>query len=219
MGGNIKNSTVMTYLDSLAPEPEPPTRQGYDFAGWYLQPEYVDTFNFATDTVKKNFTIYADWSINSYKVSFNSNGGNYTPDTVVAVYNTRIEAPVEPTKDGFVFDGWYSDEALTQVWIFEVSKVTKDVTLYAKWVDPVSVEDSQDAGIRVYPNPVSTSLQLSDLPAGASVEIISSDGKMMIRRENTGVEETISVADLPTGIYTLVVTSGDETFSFRVVKQ
>lgn len=219
MGGRIKNSTVMTYLDSLAPEPETPTRTGYTFAGWYLQPEYVDSFNFATDTVKSNFTLYADWSINSYKVSFNSNGGNYTPDTIVAVYNTRIEAPEEPTKDGFVFDGWYTDDTYIYEWVFDVSKVTGDITLIAKWVDPLDASDLETDGIMVFPNPATDVVQLRHLPPGASLDVISAEGKRLISKRHLNQEEAIDISQLSEGIYILLVYSDAQIYRFRILKK
>ncbi len=47
--------------------------------------------------------------------------------------NGIVEVPEAPEKEGFKFDGWYSDEALTERWDFITSKATEDTILYAKW--------------------------------------------------------------------------------------
>ena len=54
------------------------------------------------------------------------------PDTMNAVYGNPIDKPAVPTKDGYKFDGWYTDPECTMPYDFE-TKVTEPVTLYAKW--------------------------------------------------------------------------------------
>ena len=69
-------------------------------------------------------------------VSFNSNGGSKV--TSVSVTNGKpLSKPTAPTKDGYVFDGWYTDEALTTPFNFGVTLVTQNITLYAKWSEAV----------------------------------------------------------------------------------
>ncbi len=70
-------------------------------------------------------------SVNYYTVSFNSNGGSTVASAKVKKEGT-VSAPGAPVKDGFVFDGWYTDKDLTQKYDFS-SVVTKSFTLYAKW--------------------------------------------------------------------------------------
>lgn len=67
----------------------------------------------------------------SYTVEFDANGG--TAVTAVKVRSgSALEKPDDPTKDGFVFDGWYTDKECTQKYDFS-TKVTKGFTLYARW--------------------------------------------------------------------------------------
>lgn len=69
----------------------------------------------------------------TYTVTFNSNGGSAV-DAKSVVSGSRVSKPTDPTKSGFVFGGWYSDEELTQAYDF-TSSVTDGLTLYAKWSD------------------------------------------------------------------------------------
>ncbi len=66
----------------------------------------------------------------SYTVKFNANGGTMVGDVKVSKGKT-ITAPVT-TRDGYVFDGWYKDVALTEPFDFN-TKITSNITLYAKW--------------------------------------------------------------------------------------
>jgi uncharacterized repeat protein (TIGR02543 family) len=67
----------------------------------------------------------------NYTVTFNTNGGSaVTTKTVKS--GEKVSAPTAPTKDGYTFDGWYSDAALTKAYSFS-SAVTSNITLYAKW--------------------------------------------------------------------------------------
>ncbi len=67
-----------------------------------------------------------------YTVSFNSMGG-----TDVAsqdhMYGESLEIPEPPTREGFVFSGWYRDKNYQYPWDFEENKVTESTELFAAW--------------------------------------------------------------------------------------
>ena len=74
--------------------------------------------------------------VSTFTVTFNSQGGtSVSSQTVVA--NSTLTEPTKPTRSGYIFDGWYTDNKYTTKWIFGSSgtKVTKDITLYAKWIN------------------------------------------------------------------------------------
>ncbi len=109
------------------------TKTGYTFGGWNTAANGSGTTyaGESTFTISSNVTLYAVWTINTYTVSFNSNGGSAVSSQSVA-YNTTATAPTTPTKAGYGFDGWYSDSGLTTVFSFSTA-ITADITLYAKW--------------------------------------------------------------------------------------
>jgi uncharacterized repeat protein (TIGR02543 family) len=218
-GGAIRNSTVMTYRDSLAPEPDDPTRTGYTFAGWYLQPECIDSFIFATDTVRANMTIYANWDINSYTVSFVSNGGDFTPDPIVAEYRSLIEEPTAPQKEGYVFGGWFTDEELTNQWVFASTRVTGDITLYAKWIEPTAISNGQESSVLIFPNPANTFVQLKNLPAESHIEIYSTEGRLLIQMNPDRSDVTIDLSKFHDGMYVMVVNSPTQNLRYRLIKE
>ena len=218
-GGIIKNSTIMTYRDSLAPAPPDPTREGYSFAGWYTEPECIDSFNFSTDTIKRNITLYANWSINSYKVSFNSHGGDYTPDTITAVYNTLIEEPVEPQKAGLYFGGWYKDTLFIDKWDFTLSRVKQDITLHAKWSDVTSIHENHKSSIIVFPNPSQSYFQIGNLQSDADIDIFGIEGNVLIHKEGINSSSHIDIENIPKGIYTIIVYGTNENYHLKFIKQ
>lgn len=66
-----------------------------------------------------------------YTVTFNSNGGSSVASQSV-LEGAKATKPANPTRSGYSFDGWYTDEALTAAYDFATA-VTKSFTLYAKW--------------------------------------------------------------------------------------
>ena len=68
----------------------------------------------------------------AWTVTFNTDGGSTVAEQIRA--NAPATKPSEPTKDGYDFGGWYTDEAFTTEYTFtESEKVTQALTLYAKW--------------------------------------------------------------------------------------
>lgn len=120
-------------INAVLPVPMSPTRSGYSFGGWYKEAACTNAWNFATDNVTSDITLYAKWTINSYTVSFNSQGGTAVANKT-AQYNSTISAPAAPTRTGYTFAGWYKEAACTNVWNFATDKVAGDTILYAKWI-------------------------------------------------------------------------------------
>ena len=128
-----------------ATQPTAPTKTEtaqytFTFAGWYKDSACTQAFNFASDTITANTTLYAKWTENvkSYTVTFNSNGGTAVAAATVN-YGSTVSRPNDPSKEGtadtkYAFGGWYKDAALTQAYDFS-SQVTGAFTLYAKWTE------------------------------------------------------------------------------------
>ena len=66
------------------------------------------------------------------KVSFNAGEGSKV-DFQTTAANGSVAKPADPTREGYTFAGWYTDEACTEAYDFSVA-VTADMTLYAKWI-------------------------------------------------------------------------------------
>jgi uncharacterized repeat protein (TIGR02543 family) len=114
---------------SAVSAPTAPTKAGYTFAGWYSSAELLLPYTFTTMPAS-SFTLYADWTANSYTITFNSNGGSAVAD-ITQDFGSAVAAPTAPTKTGYVFAGWYSNSGLTTAYTFTTMPL--NTTLYAKW--------------------------------------------------------------------------------------
>ncbi len=125
-------------VNGKATPPANPTKTGYSFAGWYTTASggtKVEDFTITSATGSR--TVYAHYTINSYTVTFHSMGGSWVNSQSV-VYRNKTTAPVNPTRLGYGFGGWYKDQNCTNKWNFSTDIVTSAVTLYAKW-NPVVI--------------------------------------------------------------------------------
>jgi uncharacterized repeat protein (TIGR02543 family) len=149
-GGSAIEAATVEHGDTME-APEAPTRTGYAFGGWYTDEELTEPYMFTT-VVTGNVTLYAKWTINVYTMSFESNGGSAVEATTVE-HGDTVEAPEAPTRTGYAFGGWYTDEELTEPYVFTTA-VTGNVTLYAKW--SAQVTETPNEGGTVYPTPTPT---------------------------------------------------------------
>ena len=118
------------------------TKAGHNFAGWCRDAEGRVSYNLSTP-VTADLILYAKWNPIVYKVSFNTNGGT-SVQTQNIPYNGLAKKPAAPTKSGFKFIGWYSNAVLTKPFQF-TTKITADITLFAKWEAVLSTGASQSA--------------------------------------------------------------------------
>ncbi len=130
-----------------------PTATGYTFGGWYRDAACSEgqKWDFDTDTVAKSQILYAKWTINSYTLSFDSQGGSDIALQTVQ-YKEKAMAPANPTKEGYDFGGWYKEAECANAWDFETDTVAADTTLYAKWTkveepEPIDPEASHKVDV------------------------------------------------------------------------
>jgi uncharacterized repeat protein (TIGR02543 family) len=98
-----------------------------------------------------------------FAVNFQPNNGA-TIDGISVVGGNKVIAPTEPVKAHYTFAGWYSDEALTNAWNFEVDTVSEALTLYAKWT-PVAYTITYDfaGGTVEHTNPTTYTVEDEDI--------------------------------------------------------
>ena len=112
---------------SLVVEPGNPTRGGYYFTGWYSDGKL---WNFDTDTVEGNIKLVAGWKRITYRVTFDSQGGDVLVPEQLIPSGDQVTEPAQPSREGHRFLGWYSDG---QLWNFASDPVIDNMVLTAAW--------------------------------------------------------------------------------------
>ncbi|MCU6713041.1 InlB B-repeat-containing protein [Paenibacillus sp. J5C_2022] len=128
-GGSAVSGQSVSYNGKIV-IPANPTKSGYTFAGWYQDAAFNTPFDFDTP-ITDPLTLYAKWDVVKYKVIFNTNGGSTLPNQMIS-YNNKVTVPVNPTKTGNTFAGWYQDAAFNTPFDFD-TPIMAPLTLYAKW--------------------------------------------------------------------------------------
>ena len=98
--------------------PEAPTREVYTFIGWDKE--------IPTTMPAENMTVTAQWEINQYTITFDTNGGSEIAP-ITQDYGTVITAPEAPEREGYTFIGW--DKAIPE------TMPAENITLKARWKD------------------------------------------------------------------------------------
>ncbi|MEE0309418.1 MAG: InlB B-repeat-containing protein, partial [Slackia isoflavoniconvertens] len=80
----------------------------------------------------------------AHRVKFDTQGGSSINDQTPAS-GSAVAKPADPTREGYTFAGWYTDEACTEAYDFSVA-VTADMTLYAKWVKNEASSSGSSSG-------------------------------------------------------------------------
>ncbi|MCK9479958.1 MAG: InlB B-repeat-containing protein, partial [Firmicutes bacterium] len=123
-GNEIKSESVEHGGGATAPSD--PTRPGYTFTGW--DEEF--------DNVTGDLVVTAQYSKNSYTVTYDKNGGDTgaAPGNQTVDYNDTVGTlPTSPTKDGYIFTGWNANADGSGTAFDETTLVTDNITVYAQY--------------------------------------------------------------------------------------
>ena len=116
-GGSEIAPITQDYGTQIA-APANPTRKGYTFKGWDKEiPETMPA---------ENITVKAQWEINQYTITFDTNGGSEIAP-ITQDYGTEITAPDNPTRKGYTFKGW--DKEIPE------TMPAENITITARWKD------------------------------------------------------------------------------------
>lgn len=129
LNGGTGDTTLNADYATKIVEPTP-TKDGFDFAGWYKEGSFTTKYVFDI-MPSEDITLYAKWLVGATTITLDLNGG-VGESSIVEVPGTTITAPTVPTRVGFTFEGWYSNSALTTSYVFD-SMPSADTTIYAKW--------------------------------------------------------------------------------------
>ena len=128
-GGSLITDLTQNYGTATV-KPSDPTKVGSTFNGWFTDTALTLSYTFTTMPLS-NLTLYAKWTVNSYTISFEENGGSSVTDSTQN-YGTPILKPINLTKTGSTFVDWYTDALLTTPFVL-ATMPANNITLYAKW--------------------------------------------------------------------------------------
>ncbi|MBO7149672.1 MAG: InlB B-repeat-containing protein, partial [Clostridia bacterium] len=153
-GGEGDSFAEIEYGSTL-PTISMPTRTGYTFLGYYddsvggTQYYDEDAEIVVTDPITESITLYAQWQAKtsmvtladlsttnpSHTVTFDLNGATGTAPAPQTVTDTLgLTYPTVPTRNDYVFAGWYATSSCTGSPYDFTAEVTEDITLYARWL-------------------------------------------------------------------------------------
>ena len=116
-GGNEIAPITQDYGTEIT-TPDNPTRKGYTFKGWDKE--------ISKTMPAENMTVKAQWEINQYTITFDTNGGSEIAP-ITQDYGTEITAPDNPTRKGYTFKGW--DKEIPE------TMPAENITITARWKD------------------------------------------------------------------------------------
>ncbi len=112
------------------------------------------------------------YELQDFYVYFNPNNGG-SQDSVYMNSAGLVPEPNEPVRNGYEFDGWYTDEYFNEEWCFDSDEAYETLTLYAKWVEDESNEKLVLAvdGLRLRSRPSMNGSQIGLIPNGTKITI------------------------------------------------
>lgn len=160
-GGTVNTKSKNVTIGKTYGTLPTPTRTGYDFDGWYTR-ESGGTKVTATTSVGTNppTTLYAHWIGKKYTVTLDANGGTVSMASRTATYGSEYPALPAPTREGYTFDGWYTQKTGgTKVDEDTTVTTAANHTLYAHWhltpaQAPYNVKLTMDPTTGVYGEPI-----------------------------------------------------------------
>ena len=148
-GGSSIAAVTVTTEESYSPPN--PTKSGFVFAGWFANADFSIPWSLE-NKVEGNMTLFAKWNepVKTWTITFNTDGGstiaNKTVTSNIPYYNASND---RPTKAGFDFIGWFADAAKTVRWT-STTKITDNITLYAKWEEGAAEKTTYKVRIMYY---------------------------------------------------------------------
>ena len=133
-GGGALSQTIYKNDDATVPIV---SRAGYTLSGW------SDSYTNITSAK----TITAVWTANKYDVTFDTNGGTVDSASIEVTYDSTYGPLPTPTRQNYIFAGWYTErDGGNQVQSSTTVSITRDQTLYARWILDAYIISYEDNG-------------------------------------------------------------------------
>jgi len=150
-GVALPTNQTKTYDVTLMLSSVVPTRTGYAFAGWNTSTDGTGTSYASGDryTANAGTTLYAQWTVNTYTITYNANKGTDAPANQTKIHNVALTLSTDkPTTNGYAFVNWNTSSDGTGTSYASGASYTAnaDITLYAQWMPTYTIEYNANNG-------------------------------------------------------------------------
>jgi len=120
--------------------PTTPTASGYTFVAWYKDAACTSAWNFASDIVTKDTTLYAKWTGSEYNITYHLNGASWVNEgeaTYTSGVGYTLPVAGDMSNPGYSFGGWYANSDLSTGGVVTAIGIseTGDKEFWAKWTE------------------------------------------------------------------------------------
>ncbi len=129
-GGSVTTASKQVLINSAIGTLPTATRSGYTFAGW--KDGDGNAISASTVVSERNLWVYAQWTGNTYTLTFNANGGSVSPATKSCNVGTPVGDLPTPTRSQYAFQGWFTS-ASGGTEVTAATVLSASATLYAHW--------------------------------------------------------------------------------------
>lgn len=152
--GSSSDTIVTLDINQTPDEPTSPIREGYTFAGWFMDSAGNTAYDF--EPLSENTTVYAKWIDNSssptFTVEFNYNYNGAPNNVIQTIIEGGVFTPINTTRPNYRFLGWYTDKDTYQNRVLSSTPITTDLILYAKWVNTYQLSINYNYPGAISPN-------------------------------------------------------------------
>lgn len=195
-------------------KPADPTREGYDFYGWYADDKFVTPYLFEGRTITGDgVNVYAKWELKSSQTEYVIDFDLGYEGAAIAPVTTRnaklIDMPADPTREGYEFKGWWISDYETREKLtveFDAKKeFDANTTLFAVWNK--AGENALNAGVN------NEGVHWAASTEVVTVSVKGPQGFTSIEQQVSGKAYTVNFGSAPAGDYQISITSGNKTVS------
>ena len=212
LDGGTGTASAQVVNGRLLPKPADPQKDGNVFIGWYADSAFAEKFDFETQKITGNVTLYARFvegpAAEEFTVSFET-GSGYEGDPIADVQTIGhgiYNLPELPALDGKDFLGWwrsdYEDAAKLTAMVTDGYEVDENTTLFAVWESDAPAVSVTESGVSWNSLGVSVIYEIT---------IVAQDGTALVENKGSGLSMSYDFSGEAAGEYTVTVTARGQT--------
>ena len=135
------------------------TYSSHTFTSWNTRQDgsgisYADTqmVRNVSSILGDTVTLYAQWSLNQYTVTFNTDNWPFAPAQQMVIHGDTAVRPQLMPRAGYEFVDWFKEASGENEWNFDSDTVISNITLYAKWEKLLVISGGLDHTVAIRPN-------------------------------------------------------------------